>query len=104
MSCELWHRDPVLATLAEVSVIVLCVAYPYMQMPPSGPTNILNGNLSQLTSSHFLDNRSNSSGCDQFPFLVEFSSILARIQSLFSGANDALNECICLLTPTSYIK
>lgn len=81
-----------------------CVAIHATQVSTSRLTNILNDNLLQFISSHFLDNRSSSSGCDQLPSLVEFSSVLARIQSFFSGANDALNECICLPVPTSYIK
>lgn len=102
MSCDLWHRDLVLAILVVASAIMLALSY--MQRSPSRLTNILNDNLSQLISSHFLDNRSNSSGCDQLPFRVEFFSIMARIQSFFSGANDELNKCICLPMPTSYIK
>lgn len=59
-----------------------------MQMSPKSLTNILSENLSTLTCSHFLNNRSNSTGCDQFSFLV-LVPILARIQSFVSGTNDA---------------
>jgi len=51
VSCDLCHRDTVLAILVAASAITLVL--PRMQMSPRGLTNILNENLQQLTSSYF---------------------------------------------------